>query len=389
MPLLRLISWPYIRRHFVRSALTVVGIVLGVGLFVGMHTANEAVFFGFQRTVDRIAGATQLQVSAGEAGLPEEALERVQSLREVRVAVPVIESAVGTKVAGQGNLLILGVDMTGDRRLREYDLEDADEAIIDDPLVFLAQPDSMMVTRDFAARAGLDINSKLTLWTAEGDRTFTVRGIMRAGGMASAFGGNLAVMDIYAAQAVFGRGRTFDRLDLAVADSVSLDEAKAAIRALLGPGYHVDQPQARAEQFEGMLRVYSMVTNISSAFALFIGMFIIYNAFAIAVTQRRSEIGILRALGATRRQIRTLFLSESVIGGLIGSLAGVLLGMVLARSIAGSIGSMLQGIYGIAERADQVVADPRLIAVAIGIGLLTSMLAAWIPARNAARVDPV
>ena len=54
-------------------------------------------------------------------------------------------------------------------------------------------------------------------------------------------------------------------------------------------------------------------------FALFIGMFIIYNSFAIAVTQRRSEIGILRALGATRAQIRTLFLAESAVAGLIGS----------------------------------------------------------------------
>ena len=59
--------------------------------------------------------------------------------------------------------------------------------------------------------------------------------------------------------------------------------------------------------------------TVSSMFALFIGMFIIYNSFAIAVTQRRSEIGILRALGATRGQIRTLFLGESAVAGLIGS----------------------------------------------------------------------
>ncbi len=59
--------------------------------------------------------------------------------------------------------------------------------------------------------------------------------------------------------------------------------------------------------------------NITSVFALFIGMFIIYNTFAIAVTQRRAEIGILRALGATRGQIRTLFLTESAIAGLVGN----------------------------------------------------------------------
>ena len=72
------------------------------------------------------------------------------------------------------------------------------------------------------------------------------------------------------------------------------------LRALLGPGFQVDPPSGRGQQFEAMTAAYSMMVNISSLFALFIGMFIIYNAFAIAVTQRRSEIGILRALGATR-----------------------------------------------------------------------------------------
>ena len=60
-------------------------------------------------------------------------------------------------------------------------------------------------------------------------------------------------------------------------------------------------------------------------------MFIIYNSFAIAVTQRRSEIGILRALGATRGQIRWLFLGESAVTGLVGSLGGLAFGVLIAR----------------------------------------------------------
>lgn len=389
MMLLRLISWPYVRRHLVRTLLTAAGIVIGVAVFVGMHTANRSVFFAFQRTVDRIAGATELQVSAGEGGFSEEVLEQVQAMPDVRVAVPVIESVVGTGLAGQGNVLILGVDMTGDRTLRDYDLESGDEAIVDDPLVFLAQPDSLIVTREFAARNHLETNARVVLQTAMGNKPFTVRGIMRSGGLTNAFGGNLAVMDVYAAQSVFMRGRRFDRIDLALKEGVSIEEGQRAIRKALGPAFQVDQPSARGEQFQSMLSVYSVTMTISSLFALFIGMFIIYNSFSIAVTQRRSEIGILRALGATRAQIRALFLSESAIGGLVGSVVGVLFGIVLARSMAGFIGGMLEGIYGIAERAEEVSADPRLIALAIAVGVATSMLAAWIPARNAARVDPV
>ena len=224
MRLLRLISWPYLKKHAVRSLLTVIGIVLGVAVFVAMHTANQAVFFAFERTVDRIAGAAQLQVTAGEAGFPEEVLERVQAIPEVQVAVPVIEAPAGTNLPGQGNILILGVDMTGDRSLREYDLESGDEAVIDDPLVFLAQPDSIIITKEFAERNNLRVGDRLTLSTMIGDKPFTVRGIMRSGGLTSAFGGNLAIMDIYAAQQVFGRGRRFDRIDLKLREGVAVDD---------------------------------------------------------------------------------------------------------------------------------------------------------------------
>src|SRR5919197_5349684 len=178
MMLLRLLSWPYLRRHLLRWILTLAGIVLGVAVFVAMHTADQSIFAAFDRTVDQIAGATQLQVSAGEFGFDESILERVQAVPEAGVAVPVIEANVETKIPGQGSILVLGIDMTGDRSLRDYELQDADEAIIDDPLIFLAQPDSLMVTKEFAARNKLEVNSRIPLLTIDGEKEFTVRGIM-------------------------------------------------------------------------------------------------------------------------------------------------------------------------------------------------------------------
>ena len=176
MILLRLISWPYFRKHVLRSLLTIAGIVLGVAVFVGMHTANQSVLFAFSRTVDRIAGKTEIQVTAGEAGFEEDILEKVQSVPSVRVAVPVIEAVVDTRMAGEGSLLVLAVDMTGDRSLRDYDLESGDEAVIDDPLVFLAQPDSLILTKQFADKSRLAVNDQMPLGTVEGDKQFTFAG---------------------------------------------------------------------------------------------------------------------------------------------------------------------------------------------------------------------
>jgi putative ABC transport system permease protein len=387
--LIVLISWPYFRKHILRTLLTVAGIVLGVAVFVGMHTANQSVLFAFNRTVDRIAGKTELQVTAGEPGFDEEILERVQAASSVRVAVPIIEAVVDSRIAGEGNLLVLGVDMTGDRSLRDYDLESGDEAIIDDPLVFLAQPDSIILTSEFAAKNRIPVNSRLALGTALGERLFTVRGIMKSSGLSSAFGGNLAIMDIYAAQKMFGRGRMFDRIDLALKPGRTIAQAQDELRTMLGGGFQIDPPSGRGQQFEAMTAAYSTMISISSLLALFIGMFIIYNSFAIAVTQRRSEIGILRALGATRGQIRWLFLVESAVTGLIGSIGGLAFGLVIARGIAASIGDLISDVYGVAQRADEIATSPTLLALALAIGIVTSIVAAFIPARQAARVDPV
>jgi putative ABC transport system permease protein len=389
MILLRLISWQYVRKHKFRWFLTIMGIAIGIAVLVGMHTANQSVLFAFQRTIDRIAGTTQLQVTAGEAGFPEEALEKVQSLGEIRAAAPVIEAPVNTGFRAQGNILILGVDMTGDRNVRDYDLEESPDGGIDDPLVFLAQPDSIIITRTFAGQTGLAMNSRVPMQTMVGERQFTVRGIMKSGGLASAFGGNLAIMDIYSAQKVFGRGRRFDRIDIMVKDGVAVETAQAKLRIALGAGYLVDKPSSRGQQFESTAQIYSLVSSVTSLFALFIGMFIIYNTFEIAVTQRRSEIGILRALGAAQRQIRVLFLVESAVAGLLGSAVGILAGLGVAQLIAASISNTLGEVYGVAQRAGEIAADPKLLIVALVAGTVTSIIAAIVPAWDAAKVDPV
>lgn len=389
MILLRLITWPYVRKHLLRSVLTTAGIVLGVALLVGMQTANQSVLQAFNQTVDRLAGKAQLQVSAGDSGFPEDVLERVQAVSEVRAAAPVIESTVDTGLKGEGKLLIFAVDMTGDRSLRDYDFENGDEEIMDDPLVFLAQPDSLIVTREFADRNGIHTGSRIAFDSMEGRKQFTIRGILKSGGMTRAFGGNLGIMDIYAAQKVFGRGRHFDRVDIGLKDGVSLEQGEAALQKALGPGLTVEPPSGRGRQFESLLSIYTLSANVSSLFALLIGMFIIYNSFSIAVTQRRPEIGILRALGATRAQIRTLFLGESAVAGLIGSAAGVAIGLSVARALTIATGQTMEGMFGVSQNAREVQVDPRFLLFALVLGIATSMLAAFIPARNAARVGPV
>jgi putative ABC transport system permease protein len=298
----------------------------------------------------------------------------------------VVEAVVGTGRSGQGNLLVLGVDMTADQGIRDYDLGGSE---LDDPLVFLAQPDSIMIGGDFAARNGLAMGSRLVLETVEGARFFIVRGLLRPAGLAEAFGGSLAVMDIYAAQRVFGKERKFDRIDITARRGIAVQDCRRALAAALGPGFHVDAPSERRRYFEQVLSDYRRSSGFASVFALIVGLFLIQNTLVVAVAQRRGEIGILRALGATRRQIRTLFLLESGGVGLAGSVVGALVGAGLSRLTARYVAGTLEGLYGIIGQPAPGGAEPLVIAGAIAAGVAWSVLAAVVPASAAARVDPV
>lgn len=385
--LLRRISIPEFRRHILRNVLTIAGIVLGVAIFSAIRSANSSLKASLRETIDRVAGKAVLQVTAGRGGLPEEAVDAVRAVPGIRAAVPVIEAVVHTADASQGNILILGVDMAGDRSMREYSMEGGEDSV-SDPLVFLAQPDSLLISREFAERNGLEEASAVEMITALGRKKFTVRGIMKPAGMAKAFGGNVGVMDIYSAQFVFSRGRTFDRIDIALSEGTKIDDVLQPLKASLGPGYKAEPPLRRGKQTESLMEAYSRALFLSSAIALLIGLFLIFNAFSISVTQRRAQIGILRALGVTRGQIQRLFLGESLLLGIAGSAAGVLVGVLMGRGMMVFMSRVVEQTYGIQVNIDRLYVDKFWAGISFLLGLTASLAGAYLPARAAGRVDP-
>lgn len=381
------ISIPELRRHLLRYILTIIGIALGVAVFTAIRSANVSLRMSLRDTIDQISGKAALQVTAAGSGIPEPVLDDVRSVPGIRTAVPIIEAVVRTTDANQGNILILGVDMAGDQSMRDYQVE-GNEDIISDPLVFLAQPDSILVSKEFASRNNLQEDSRITLVTAAGNKVFTVRGIMTPTGMAKAFGGNLGVMDIYSAQFIFGRGQRFDRIDVALGEGIKVDSAIAALQKRLGSGYRVEPPVRRGKQTESLMEAYSRILFFSSTLALTIGLFLIFNVFAVTVAQRRAQIGILRAVGVTRGQVRRLFLMESVILGILGSILGVVAGTLLGRAMMSFMAAIVQQTYGIRVYSDHLRFDPFWTVVSFLTGIAASLLGAYLPSRAASHVDP-
>ena len=383
--LLRTLSLSYVRRHVAKTLLPLLGVIVGVATFSSIESAKGTLVKGIRSTVDRVAGKSQLQITM-EGGVPEEVQEQVRALPGIRATSPVIEQIVTPEKGELGSLMVIGVDLLGDREMRDYGFE-GDDADLDDPLLFLAQPDSVIFPRQFARKAGLKIGDSLALKVPKGVKRVIARGLLTPKGFAEAFGGNLMVVDVYAAQDLFGRGRRFDRIDVRLDEGVSVAQGTATLEGALGPAYRVETPGKRGEHMERIVANFIAGFNVSSGFALAIGTFLIFNAFNVAVNRRRRDIGTLRALGATPRQVQLLFLSEALIIGIIGGILGCLAGTTASQAFLQIMGQTTETMYGVTS-SGVVRLPPGIAQQSMLLGILASLIGAWGPALTASRIPP-
>ncbi len=383
--LLRTLSLSYVRRNVAKTLLTLLGVVVGVATFSAIRSAQGTLVKGIRSTVDRVAGKSQLQITM-EGGVPEEVQERVRELPGIRATSPVIEQIVVPERGELGSLLVIGIDLLGDREMRDYGF-DGDDADLDDPLLFLAQPDSAIFTRQFADKAGLKTGQTISLRLPAGVKRVAARGLLSPKGFSEAFGGNLMVVDVYAAQELFGRGRRFDRLDVRLSEGTSVAQGSATLEKALGPAFRVETPARRGEQMERIVANFVSGFNVSSGFALSIGTFLIFNAFNVAVNRRRRDIGTLRALGATPRQVQLLFLAEALLIGVVGAAVGCLAGTALSQGFLRMMGQTTETVYGVTS-SGAVHLPPGIVLESMVLGILASLAGAWGPALSASRIPP-
>ncbi len=384
---LGMISLKEWRVHRLRVALTTLGIALGVAVFFAVRTANASLFNSLQETVEKMAGKATLEVTAGESGFPEHVLDTVRATPGVKVAEPIIEVIAQTLFAGEGNLLVLGVDTTGDQALRDYEF-DRSQTEVADPLVYLAQPNSLMVSRAFAERHLLKIGDSFDLFTSQGKQSFTVQGLFKPIGIGEIFGGNIAVMDVYSAQVVFNRGRNFDRIDLMNSPDVPVDTLQLRISAQLPSGVLVERPEARGQALDNTVTAMRIGMLTTSFVALLVGVYIIFNSFTIAVNQRWKQIGVLRAAGVERRNIRRMFLLEALIMGVLGSAIGIVGGYYLAAAAAKLMGTIAASVYGLVSSPGRSPVRADLCLDSVALGVAASLVGAWFPSRAASQLDP-
>ena len=387
--------WNLIRhitlKHFLlrktQMFMAAAGICLGVTAIVSIGVVNKSVLYSFEDSFNRVTGKAKLQITGAQSGFPETLVEKVQAVQGVEYAVPVIETD-GMLVSGkERSIMILGVDVLVDTQVRDYSLS-GDSADVPDPLLFLAKPDSILVTKTMADREGFVLDQKIQVQTVDGIKNLRIRGILNPEGPAKAMGGNMAMMDIYAAQMAFGKNGRIDRIDVSLREGEDLETVRQAIVDTLPQGYMVDTPAGRTKQVEEMIARFQKGLDLISYLSIFVGMYLIYNAVSISVVNRRKEIGILRALGCLRRDIILLFLGEILIISVIASGIGVGLGLLAADSLVSAFGKVISEVY-VRTSVSGIHFTWFYPLLGLACGIIASLMAAFFPARASSFISPV
>lgn len=388
--LIRLIAWRTLTRDRARSLVTILGVALGVAVTLAIRMANDGVLESFQNSLEHVAGKSRLQVSAGDMGFDETLFPVIARTPGVTQAVPFVQAVMPLAgqdpSAGQAGevLLVLGVDVLADASIREYRGPTPELA---NPLQLLTDPSAILVTERFARAHDLRVGNPIRLLTPTGPKAFVIRGLLADQGAARSMEGQIAVMDIAAAQVAFDKLGRLDRVDLLLAQGASPDQVASLIRRQLPPEVTVERPEARNAQVEQMLSSFQLNLSVLSLIALFVGMFLVYNTMSVSVVRQRRQIGILRALGASRGSILIAVGAEGACIGLLGSVLGVILGALLARETVRAVSRTVSSLYAFVRPGEPHL-PPVLIALAVFLGCGMAVLASLLPAVEAAAVTP-
>ncbi len=387
------------RVRWVRTTLTTMGIVLGVAVILAVNVANASTLAAIHTVFDEASGKAHLTVEskamAGE-GFDESVAGRVARMEGVALVAPTVSAftvpasqarnwTLNYSISGMANraeLQLIGIDPAADPQVRQYKL-------VAGRLLEPGETDyNVVLVKDWAEEEKLQIGRDLTILVPSGQAELRIVGLISKEGPGLVNNGAVGFVPLRVVQDLFGRGGHLDALDILATAEVAnsparLEALKAQVAARLGERFSVTYPATRGEIAARRLASYQLGLNFFSIVALFVGAFLIYNAFAMTVVERTREIGMLRALGMTRLQTLGLVLTEAVLLGLVGSVLGVGFGLFLARGLTTVMG-LITGVH-----ITILSVPPADLERSVLVGIGVTLVAAWLPAHSASRISPL
>jgi putative ABC transport system permease protein len=388
---LRIFRWHvlrYLARHPLLATLNAGTVALGVALYLAIQVTNYSANRAFEASVDLVAGKAQLEVNSPGGDLPDILFPRIAAQPGVAAATPIVEGFVSLPQFPGEYLDLLGIDVFTNEPFRTFQLSDFSSGETFDLQGWLRAPRTIALSEEFAREHHLREGDSLTIQLNGRTQSLTVGFLFRSEGEIANADPHFAVMDIGWAQEFLGRSGSLDSVSLRLTNGASPEIVADELKKFLPPGVTVAAPARRSAEVEKMLSGFQLNLAAMSLVSLLVGMFLIYNTIEASVVRRRTEIGILRSLGATRHEIRALFLAEAAALGLVGIIIGMAGGYLLARALLGAVIETISSLYVLLSVSHLAVA-PWIWVSAFFLGAASVLVAAWVPAQGAAMSDPV
>jgi putative ABC transport system permease protein len=371
----RLILRP-LRSDPVRTALTMFAVALGIAVVLAIDLAGDAAAGSFHSSLESLTGKGDLLLTA-TAGLDEHVLAKLNAMPYPLEFSPRVEDFA--TVNGNGEAVpFIGLDLIGHA---SGQLGSDGGSGGSNPLFQERAPVWV------GSRLGLHKGEHVRLLINDAEHEFEVAGVIpeRRGAVGD---DNVIVTDIAVAQRVTGKAGKLDSIDVVVPPGRGIAFWREQLGRELGPGVRVSPQGTRTEESSKMLAAFRWNLRVLSYIALVVGAFLIYNTISVSVVRRRSEIGILRALGATRGMITAGFLAEALFFAITGSLLGLLLGRLMAAGAVKLIGNTVQALY-VSSQPSPIHLGAGTALTGIALGVLVSLLSALAPALEASHIPPV
>ncbi|MGZ5418017.1 MAG: ABC transporter permease [Nocardioides sp.] len=253
------------------------------------------------------------------------------------------------------------------------------------------QAGEVVLDEGTAERAGYEVGDTIHVVTSSRDAALLrpeLVGIAQFADGGSTNGATLTMFDTRTAQELFLDGDDAYNDAWVTADGVSQQELRDNVAAMLPDGFEaVTGDDAADEAASDLMEAISFISTFLLIFAgisLVVGSFLIVNTFSILVAQRSRELALLRAIGASRRQVTRSVLFEALVLGAAGATIGLGLGVLLAMGIRA-----LFATFGLDLSGSSLIFMPRTVVASYVVGILVTVVAAYIPARRSARIPPV